>query len=404
MSLQTKSGAQHLPRRVASSSSRDDALDANDWFNNRAGRPRPDFSQHQFGGTLGGPLVRNRTFFFTDYQGMRIKQDLTLVSTVPSEAMRHGDFSELNRVIYDPRTGAPFPGNVIPPDRIDAVARRHHRAALSPAKHRGTTDVERADDRQLRDQSDAAPARQSVRRPDRSRFADANRAFARYSVQDAEREIPPSLPTWGRRAHSPGTYDIEAQSLAVNDTHVVRTAVGSTSFASAGARIDVGFVTFGFGQNTADAARHPRHQSRRTYERHGEHRVRHAGHAQPRVGGGTGTADMSALQLTDSVTHVRGRHTFKSGGEPDPSQAHRRTSRATLGLFAFNTERDVQLRGTVTGVHAGSQRAASRSPTSCSGTLPVFSIARCSRRRTPSGGRSGPPTCRTTFASATGSR
>src|SRR5207245_9509839 len=39
---------------------RNDALDANNWFNNRAGRPRPDFSQHQFGGTLGGPIIKGK--------------------------------------------------------------------------------------------------------------------------------------------------------------------------------------------------------------------------------------------------------------------------------------------------------------------------------------------------------
>src|SRR4029453_6432564 len=67
VSLQPKSGATSL-RGGACEFARDDALDANDWFNNRAGRPKPDFSQHQFGGTIGGPIFRNRTFFFGDYQ------------------------------------------------------------------------------------------------------------------------------------------------------------------------------------------------------------------------------------------------------------------------------------------------------------------------------------------------
>ena len=129
---------------------RDDALDANDWFNNRAGRPRPDFSQQQFGGTIGGPIVRNRTFFFGDYQGLHVKQGLTLVSTVPSDAMRSGDFSELKRVIYDPTTKLPFPGNVIPADRIDEVARKMIDQLYPRSQHRRTTDVDGAGDRQLR--------------------------------------------------------------------------------------------------------------------------------------------------------------------------------------------------------------------------------------------------------------
>ena len=51
------------------------------------------------------------------------QQGQTFLSTVPSVAMRSGNFSELNRVIYDPQTGQPFAGNIIPSDRIDSVAR-----------------------------------------------------------------------------------------------------------------------------------------------------------------------------------------------------------------------------------------------------------------------------------------
>src|SRR6185503_1420024 len=73
--------------------------------------------------TLGGPIIRDRTFFFADYQGGRINSGATYLSTVPSARMRNGDFSEVNRVIYDPLTGQPFPGNVIPSSRFDPAAR-----------------------------------------------------------------------------------------------------------------------------------------------------------------------------------------------------------------------------------------------------------------------------------------
>src|SRR5438093_4126314 len=102
---------------------RNDAFDANNYFNNRAGRPKPDFSQHQFGGTSGGPIVKDRTFYFFDYQGLRVSQGQTYLSTVPSAKMRNGDFSELNRVLYDPITHLPFPGNVIAQDRWDPAAK-----------------------------------------------------------------------------------------------------------------------------------------------------------------------------------------------------------------------------------------------------------------------------------------
>ena len=57
---------------------RNDKFDANNFFNNRAGRAKPDFSQHQFGGTIGGPLVKDKTFFFFDYQGYRVNQGADL--------------------------------------------------------------------------------------------------------------------------------------------------------------------------------------------------------------------------------------------------------------------------------------------------------------------------------------
>src|SRR5205814_10494627 len=89
---------------------------------NRPGRAKPDFKQNQFGGTLGGPIFKDHTFFFASYQGHRERQGQTFLSTLPSLAMRRGDFSELSRAIFDPLTGQPFPGNMIPQDRVDTVA------------------------------------------------------------------------------------------------------------------------------------------------------------------------------------------------------------------------------------------------------------------------------------------
>src|SRR4051812_18436824 len=122
VNLQIKSGTNRL-HGSGFEFHRDDAFDANNFFNNRAGRAKPNFKQNQFGGTVGGPVFKDRTFFFGDYQGHRETQGQTFLSTVPSLAMRSGDFSALNRVIYDPRTGQPFPGNIIPGERIDQVAR-----------------------------------------------------------------------------------------------------------------------------------------------------------------------------------------------------------------------------------------------------------------------------------------
>ena len=70
----TKSGGNTFHGRRSTASCATTVLDANNFFANRAGQPKPPFKQHQFGGAIGGPIVRNRTFFFTDYDGFR--QDL----------------------------------------------------------------------------------------------------------------------------------------------------------------------------------------------------------------------------------------------------------------------------------------------------------------------------------------
>lgn len=74
---------------------RDESLNANTWDNNRANRPKGPFNQHIAGGVLGGPIVRNRTFFFGDYQAQRTERALSQTTTVPTERMRRGDLSEL---------------------------------------------------------------------------------------------------------------------------------------------------------------------------------------------------------------------------------------------------------------------------------------------------------------------
>jgi hypothetical protein len=118
---------------------RNDKLDANNFFN--VGRARPPFQQNQFGVAVGGPIYipkvyngRNRTFFFADYQGTRIRKGLTRIFTVPTPAMRGGDFTGLS-TIFDPETTRaggtstatrdPFPGNRIPSTRFDPIMQRY---------------------------------------------------------------------------------------------------------------------------------------------------------------------------------------------------------------------------------------------------------------------------------------
>jgi hypothetical protein len=109
---------------------RNSAVDAKNFFDDPAA-PIPPFKQNQFGASLGGPILKDKTFFFVDYQGTRIRESQTFISTVPTGAERNGDFSDqlitdgqgnvIGGQIYDPLTTdpnsnvrTPFPENIIP--------------------------------------------------------------------------------------------------------------------------------------------------------------------------------------------------------------------------------------------------------------------------------------------------
>ena len=114
---------------------RHESLNARNYFTPTG--QKPEFRRQQFGGVTGGPIRKDHTFFFADYQGQRQTIGRTVISTVPTLLQRQGVFSEAigGRVpiIYDPGTTSPiggggftrspFPGNTIPAGRFDTVAR-----------------------------------------------------------------------------------------------------------------------------------------------------------------------------------------------------------------------------------------------------------------------------------------
>jgi hypothetical protein len=104
---------------------RNDALDARNFFD-PANMPIPPFKYHFFGGDAGG-MIRDGTYFYSEYSGLRIRQSITLASTVPDPVLLTGDFSSMNPnpvectdagALCDPNTGFPFAGNRIPSQRI----------------------------------------------------------------------------------------------------------------------------------------------------------------------------------------------------------------------------------------------------------------------------------------------
>src|SRR5713101_5992441 len=121
VSLTVKSGTNEL-HGSAYEYIRNRDFDANSWKNNLLGSPRNVDTQNDFGATVGGPVFipklyhgRNKTFFFFDYEGFRLRHGGTGTQSFPNENFRKGDFSALlpGVQLYDPTTHAAIPGNIL---------------------------------------------------------------------------------------------------------------------------------------------------------------------------------------------------------------------------------------------------------------------------------------------------
>jgi outer membrane receptor protein involved in Fe transport len=123
VSVQTKSGTNDI-HGSAFFFSKTDSLQARNPFTQPPDQDLPETDRKQFGGSLGGPLQKNKWFFFADYQGVRDQKGGSILTTVPTARARTGDLSEYTADIFDPLSGATpdsrtqFPGNVIPPGRV----------------------------------------------------------------------------------------------------------------------------------------------------------------------------------------------------------------------------------------------------------------------------------------------
>src|SRR5262245_7605021 len=160
---------------------RNDALDASNFFANRNGLRKPPLRYNQFGGTIGGPIWRDHSFFFFSYQGTRIRRSDTAVVTVPTADQKRGIFGSIN--IYDPAnvvSGArlQFANNTIPDARMDPVGKRI--VALYPDPNQPGLVNNYASIQSERDDADQYDVRGD------HAFGDRDKVFARFSRSDRE--------------------------------------------------------------------------------------------------------------------------------------------------------------------------------------------------------------------------
>ncbi len=232
--VQTKSGTNRFRGNVYEFL-RNDKLDANTFFNNRSGVERPAFRRNEYGGTIGGPIRKDSTFFFADYQGIRVRQPLSSVSTIPTLAQRNmlttGDFSGLNTQIYDPTTlvsgpngtqiRAPFAGNIVPLSRIDPAARTL--AGLLPDPTTGGNTRNFVFNPRIKQRTDQFDTRLD------QNIGQADRLFFKYSFDDTNLETPGVLPV-GNQGNIPIGEFLSASGSGSGTTTPLRNQSGVLNY------------------------------------------------------------------------------------------------------------------------------------------------------------------------------
>lgn len=201
------------------------ALKARNFFSPESRLPKNILNQ--FGGTIGGPIKKNKLFFFADWERTVRRQAAQAFRTVATNALRQGDFGATGTVIYDPRTGnpdgtgrQPFPNNRIPLDRIDPASRTMAGLIPQPNLPSATNNLFASGTYEYnRDNSDI---KVNYNPTDRASM------FARYSFSPSEIFDPPSLGDAGGDALAggqPGLAPGLIQNSAIGGTYTVSPTV-----------------------------------------------------------------------------------------------------------------------------------------------------------------------------------
>ncbi len=321
---------------------RNDALDARNFFDGAQKRP---WNQNTYGFSLGGPIKRDRTFFFTGFQGNNIDEGLTTLLTVPTALMHQGNFTEsfpgaAAPIIYDPATTRvdpvsgllvrdPFPGNIIPAGRISPIGRALLDLLPLP------TFTDRLGGNYLANPVKTLDDYQGDLRIDHN-FNNNDRVFARFSAEEADQYLPTGLPDFGAAGAfaSNQTFETHAKNVALSHTHVFKNS--TVNQFTAGYNRVYNFITsFGYGSNKSRELGIPG-ANLGTDETSSLTRMTFQNFA------GVGDRGFSPFQggtdvyhYTDTLTMVRGSHTINTGGTFRAMQLNLLGDTALAGQFAF---------------------------------------------------------------------
>jgi hypothetical protein len=321
---------------------RDDALDARNFFDGPQKRP---WRQNTYGASVGGPIVRNKTFFFSSFQGNNIDEGLTTLLTVPTSLMHQGIFTESfpgapAATIFDPSTTRtdpttgqlvrdPFPNNTIQPNRIDPIGKKILDLLPLP------TFTDRLAGNYLSNPIKTLDDYQADVRVDHN-FSNNDRLFGRFSFENAHQYLPTGLPDFG----APGafasnqTFKTRARNLAVSQTHLFKTNF-INQFTAGYNRIFNYITSFGYLSNKSSELGIPGANlgtnetsslTRMTFQNF----VGIGDRGFSPFQGGT-----NVFHYSDTVTMVKGSHTLNVGGTARFMQLNLLGDTALAGQFGF---------------------------------------------------------------------
>ncbi len=318
---------------------RNSALDAKNFFDDPS-QPIPPYRQNQFGASLGGPLRRNRTFFFANYEGYRIRQSVTNTTLLPTAAERAGDFSGINPEtgqpfpkIIDPVTGQPFPGNQIPASRIDPVSA----AVLEREPLPNRPNVAPGQNNNLNVGQHPLTSDQFTVRLDHQ-LTSRNELFARFTYFDSGQLFPFVPNSFAQNPSAPPGFgtnkDDTGRNLALGLTSVLRpTLINDFRFGyeyyfgtKEGQNINAGFL------QTLGIARAPGsiNEGITAIDVPGYADLGDSDIFQPQI------RKDNTFQFTDSLAWVKGRHTFQFGVDVRRLQLFYLVENFGQGLFSFS--------------------------------------------------------------------
>jgi len=334
MNVTIKSGTNRI-RGTAYEFLRNDMFDARDAFvyTDRDGDGKADpekLRRHQYGGTVGGPVRRNATFYFVSVEATQIHTQSNSLATVPTLLERQGIFNAALVTVRDPATGQPFPGNTIPRARWDPVAARM--IALWPEPNfQGTTRANYvAAPRVVRDRY------QYDVRLDHN-FSASDRAFVRVSrhIIDILADGPLPPPAVGAPNNDTARDENRGWNLASSYTRVFGgTVVNEARFGYSNLVTDKQPLTAGF-PNDDFGLRVVTPQPV-------------AGLARMTFGGSFGYHALGeatfvpnyklsrTVQFLDNLSMVRGRHNLKAGADLRWISSDTTGAPQTRGIFGFN--------------------------------------------------------------------